>query len=83
LCVVVDVPLEVVLGVALVVASLFVVEEEDEELPQPATAIVLARTARAVSMAASGVLLIGRAPIVARGQERSPYQGHLAPSAVG
>jgi type III secretory pathway lipoprotein EscJ len=52
-----------VVGVELVVA----VDDEDEELlPHPATATVLARTAKAVSMAVSGVLFMGRAPIVAR-----------------
>jgi hypothetical protein len=59
----------VVVGVLLVVGV-----EEDEELPplppHPATATVLARTASVVSMAVSGVLFMGRAPIVARGLER-------------
>ncbi len=52
------------------------VEDEDDELlePHPATAIVLASTVRAVTMAVSGVLLMGRAPIVARGLGGSPYQ---------
>ena len=61
-------------GVALVVAL-----DEDELLPHPANASVLTSTARAVSMAVSGVLLIGRAPFVVRGEfERSPYQGPWA-----
>jgi EmrB/QacA subfamily drug resistance transporter len=46
--------------------------------PQPATATLLARTASAVSMADSGVLFMGRAPIVARGLVRSPYQALAA-----
>jgi hypothetical protein len=33
--------------------------------PHPATATVVASTARSVSMAVSGVFLMGRAPIVA------------------
>jgi hypothetical protein len=33
--------------------------------PHPVTAAVLARTAASVSMAVSGVLFIGRAPVVA------------------
>ncbi len=41
-----------------------------------------ARAATSVSMAVSGVLLIGRAPIVARGLGRSPYQAFAAPIAV-
>jgi EmrB/QacA subfamily drug resistance transporter len=72
----------VVLGV--LVAGLAV---EDEELsllpPQPATTAVLASTATSVSIAVSGVLLMGRAPFVARWLERSPYQGLLRPIAVG
>jgi EmrB/QacA subfamily drug resistance transporter len=51
--------------------------------PQPASAAVLARTAASVSMAVSGVLLIGRAPIVARGLGGSPYQASSAPIAAG
>jgi hypothetical protein len=54
-----------------------VVEElvEDELLPpQPAIAKLEARTARSVSMAVSGVLFMGRAPMVVRGLGRSPYQ---------
>jgi EmrB/QacA subfamily drug resistance transporter len=44
--------------------------------PHPATAKLLARTAAAASMAASGVLLIGRAPVVigVRRCGRPPYQ---------
>ena len=66
----------VVVGVVLLVGVELLLEEEDEELllPHPATAMVLARTAKAVSMAVSGVLLMGRAPIVARGLGGSPYQ---------
>jgi EmrB/QacA subfamily drug resistance transporter len=51
--------------------------------PHPATAKVLARTAASVSMAVSGVLLMGRAPIVARGLGSPPYQPFAAPIAVG
>jgi hypothetical protein len=46
-----------------------VLDFDDEELlllpPHPATATVGARTARIVSMAVSGLFLMGRAPIVA------------------
>jgi uncharacterized membrane protein len=76
LCVVV----ELVDGVVLVVCGVLVVEEE-EELPPPhaASAIVLARRAASVSMAVSGVVLIGRAPIVARGLGDGPhYQAFAA-----
>jgi hypothetical protein len=71
LCVVV-----VLVGVVLLVGVELVVAEDEEELllPHPATAIVLASTAKAVRMAVSGVLLMGRAPIVARGLGGSPYQ---------
>jgi predicted anti-sigma-YlaC factor YlaD len=72
LCVVVVlVGVEVVFGVELVVG-------DGEELPppHPATTRVLASTATSVSMAVSGVLLTGRAPVVvARGLGGSPYQG--------
>jgi hypothetical protein len=60
----------------------FVVEELPDSLPQPATATVLARVAASVSMAVSGVLFIGRAPIVARGLAGSPYQPSETPIAV-
>jgi hypothetical protein len=70
----------VVVGVVLLVGVvLFAVEEEELLLPHPATASVLASTATAVSMAVSGVLLMGRAPIVAAGLGRPPYQ-QLAPA---
>jgi len=73
-----------VVGVVLDVGVELEVDfEEDELLPHPATAIVLASTARAVSMAVSGVLLMGRAPIVARGLRGSPYQAFATPIAVG
>jgi EmrB/QacA subfamily drug resistance transporter len=68
-----DVGVELEVVVVLVVAF-----DEEELLPQPANASVLASTATAVSMALSGVLLIGRAPLVARGLGRSPYQGIAA-----
>jgi EmrB/QacA subfamily drug resistance transporter len=72
----------VLVGVLLLVGVVLVVEEEELLLPHPATAVVLARTARAVSMAVSGVLLMGRAPIVARGLGRPPYQAFAAPISV-
>jgi EmrB/QacA subfamily drug resistance transporter len=50
--------------------------------PHPATATLLARTASVVSMAVSGDFLMGRAPIVAEGLGRSPYQALSAPTAV-
>ena len=60
----------------LALVGVELVEDEEDELllPHPATATVLASTARAVSMAVSGVLLMGRAPIVARGLGGPPYQ---------
>jgi hypothetical protein len=71
LCVVVV----LVVGVVLLVGVVLVVEEDEELLlPHPATAMVLARTARAVSMAVSGVLLMGRAPVFARRLRDPPYQ---------
>jgi hypothetical protein len=52
--------------------------DEDEELPplppHPAITSVVARTATRASIAVSGVLLMGGAPIVARGLGGSPYQ---------
>jgi hypothetical protein len=73
LCVVV-----VLVGVVLDVGVELVFVDEDELLePHPATATVLARTARAVSMAVSGVLLMGRAPIVAAGLGRAAYQAFV------
>jgi EmrB/QacA subfamily drug resistance transporter len=52
--------------------------------PHPATAKLLARTVAAASMAVSGFLLIGRAPVVidARGFGRSHYQASRAANAV-
>ncbi len=49
--------------------------------PHPATATPLARSARLVSMAVSEDFLIGRAPIVAEGLGRSPYQAFADPIA--
>jgi hypothetical protein len=74
----------VVVGVVLLVGVELLLEEEDEELllPHPATATVLARTAKAVSMAVSGVLLMGRAPIVARRLDDPPYQAPATQMAV-
>jgi hypothetical protein len=67
--------LVVLVGVVFVVGVVLDEDVEDDELlPHPATTIVLASTARAVRMAVSGVLLMGRAPIVARGLGGSPYQ---------
>jgi len=67
--------LVVLVGVVFVVGVVLDEDVEDDELlPHPATAIVLASTTRAVRMAVSGVLLMGRAPIVARGLGGSPYQ---------
>jgi hypothetical protein len=82
LCLCVVVVGVVVAGVLLVVGVALVVDE-DELLPHPATAMVLARTATVVSMAVSEVLLMGRAPDLARGFERSPYQSFALPFAVG
>jgi hypothetical protein len=72
--------------VVVVVAGLLVVDF-DEELPplpppHPATATVAVRVATSVSMAVSGVLLMGRTPIVARWLGRSPYQAFAAPIAA-
>jgi hypothetical protein len=81
LCVVVVVAGVVELGL-LVVG----VEDEPELLPpHPATATVTASVATSVSMAVSGVLLIGRAPVVidVRGFGRSPYQAFPAATAAG
>jgi hypothetical protein len=78
LCVVV-----VLVGVVVVLDAGFEEELEEELPPHPATAAVLARTAKVVSMAVSGVLLMGRAPVIARGLESPPYQGLAAPIAVG
>jgi hypothetical protein len=73
--------------VVVVVLGLLVVGWVEGELvplpPHPATATLLARTASVVSMAFSEVLLIGRAPIVAEGLGRSPYQAFTAPIAAG
>ncbi|HMH47011.1 MAG TPA: hypothetical protein VK538_04785 [Solirubrobacteraceae bacterium] len=74
----------VLVGVLLLVGVVLVDEDEDELLlPHPATAIVLARTARAVSMAVSGVLLMGRAPIVARVLDGAAYQAFPPSIAAG
>ncbi len=69
-----------VVGVPLVVG--FAVELPDLP-PQPATARVLARTAASVRIAVSGVLFMGRAPVVVCGLGRSPYQSPETPIAVG
>jgi hypothetical protein len=65
----------VLVGVVEVVGVELVVAVEEELLPfppHPATAKVLASTATSVRMAVSGVLLMGRAPIVSRGLRGSP-----------
>jgi EmrB/QacA subfamily drug resistance transporter len=70
-----------VVGVVLVAG---LEDELDDELPpHPAITRVLARTAKIVSIAVSGVLLMGRAPVVARGLGNPPYQGPAAAIAVG
>jgi EmrB/QacA subfamily drug resistance transporter len=51
--------------------------------PHPATVPVAARAAASVSIAVSGVLFMGRAPIVARGLGGSPYQPFAAWIAAG
>jgi hypothetical protein len=72
----------VLVGVFELVGVELVEDDEDELLePHPATATVLASTARAVRMAVSGVLLMGRAPIVARGLGGPPYQALATPLA--
>jgi hypothetical protein len=60
--------------VVVVVAGALVDDLEELLPPQPVTTRVAARTASSVSIAVSGVLLMGRAPVVARGFGRSPYQ---------
>jgi EmrB/QacA subfamily drug resistance transporter len=76
LCVVVVV---VVVGVLLVVG---LAEELPALPPHPATAKVAARATTSVSMAVSGVLFMGRAPIFAAGLGGPPYQGPEAPIAL-
>jgi hypothetical protein len=85
LCLCVVVVGVVVAGVLLVVVGVALVVDEDELLllPHPATAAVLARTITLVSMAVSDVLLMGRAPGLARGFGCSPYQALMPPFAVG
>ena len=58
-------------GVLLVVELLFP--------PQAESTKVIDSAARSVSMAVSGNLRIGRAPIVARGIGSPPYQAPVAP----
>jgi len=72
----------VVVVVVVVVLVLDGVEELLPLPPHPATTRVAARATTIVSMAVSGVLLMGRAPNVMRGFGRSPYQAFLAPIAV-
>ncbi len=73
----------VVVVVVVVVAGLLVVVFAEDLPPHPVTAKVAARVATSVSMAVSGVLLMGRAPIVARWLGRPPYQAFSPPIAVG
>jgi EmrB/QacA subfamily drug resistance transporter len=70
----------VVVGEPLVVG---LAEELPAFPPHPATATVVARAAASVSIAVSGVLLMGRAPIVASGLGGSAYQPSSRPIAVG
>jgi hypothetical protein len=77
----------VVVVAGVVELGLLVVGVEDElELlpPHPLTATVTASVATSVSMAVSGVLLIGRTPVVidVRGFGRSPYQAFRAAMAA-
>jgi len=73
--------------VVVVVGVLLVVGLAEEELaalpPHPPTATLVARAATSVSMAAGGVLFMGRAPVVARGLGGSPYQPFAAPADPG
>jgi EmrB/QacA subfamily drug resistance transporter len=71
------------LCVVVVVVGLDFEDELADFPPQPATARVLARTATSVSMAVSGVLFMGRAPVFTRGLGGPPYQASRAPIAVG
>jgi hypothetical protein len=73
----------VVAGVLLVAGVALVVEEDELLPPHPATAAVLARTTTVVSMAVSDVLLMGRAPDLARGFGCSPYQAFAMLFAIG
>jgi hypothetical protein len=59
-------------AVVVVVEGLEVVVEELDFPPHAASATLLASTAASVSMAVSGVFLMGRAPILTRGLGRSP-----------
>lgn len=57
-----------------------VVFDEEELLPHAATATVHARRASSVSMAVSGVLLMGRAPVVDPRLGGPPYQAPAKPA---
>jgi hypothetical protein len=72
----------VLVGVVLdvVVLEVDVVFEEEELLPHAATATVHARRASSVSMAVSGVLLMGRAPVVDPRLGGPPYQAPAKPA---
>jgi EmrB/QacA subfamily drug resistance transporter len=83
LCVVLGVRTVVLVVVVVGLLVVGVVEELPPLPPHPVTATVLARVASSVSMAVSDVRFIGRAPILARGLGRSPYQSFAPPLAVG
>jgi EmrB/QacA subfamily drug resistance transporter len=71
----------VVAGVLLLLAGV-VVDELAVLPPHPDTATVVARTATSVSIAVSGVLCMGRAPILARRLGGAPYQPVMAGRAI-
>jgi hypothetical protein len=73
----------VLVGVVLdvgVVVDVDVVFDEEELLPHAATATVHARRASSVSMAVSGVLLMGRAPGIDPRLGGPPYQAPAKPA---
>jgi hypothetical protein len=61
-----------VFGVVVSFAGLDVDVSELDFPPQADSARLLASTAASVSMAVSGVLFMGRAPFLSRGQGRPP-----------
>jgi EmrB/QacA subfamily drug resistance transporter len=68
-----------VVGVVVVLAGALLVvvaavEEPPDLPPHPATAMVVTKVAASVRIAVSGVLFMGRAPVVTRGLDGSPYQ---------
>jgi len=68
--------------VVVVVLVVGVVEELPPLLPHPVSAAEAARAVTSVSMAVRGVLLMGRAPIIARWLGCSPYQAFAAVMSV-